>query len=129
MSKIGIFLLSAAVSGSAMAAAQPQSSDEIYSSLTRQLDRWQGRQLVDDPIADLKMNRAVAWLDGVYSATQLFSVDPGTRLKVCLPESLQTQVAVRLYVNYMDTHPDSHSSPPVVIAIASAGLAFPCPKK
>jgi len=110
--------------GDAMASPQGGSSDALYEKLAAAVPIEGSEGAEDAAITGLA---AVSWLSGVYDMMQL-NAKAGSTMRICPNASVQGKTMARVYMNYMDTHPETHQMPDLAVAVLSAMTAYPCPK-
>lgn len=100
-------------------------ADRRYVHLQRILDMQAGRELKNDTTADIQAFTSMGWLQGVYAALILAGEGRQT-VGICPTTEFTNPTMARIYVKYMDAHPETHQLPDLAVAVISAEAAYPC---
>lgn len=127
---IAVLVVLLGLSASPSLRAQPGRSSTMLTDCKAAIETAEGRHPSRETIegrlaSDKQMTSSIscmAYVAGFVSATRLY----GNRLGVCLPEEMDGVQAVRVYVNYMQKHPEVLHLPPGALLHWAIESAFPC---
>lgn len=116
----------ALVAFSRPAGASPQdgSADAMYEKLAAAVPIEGSEGSEDAAVAGLS---AVSWLNGVYDMMEM-NAQAGSTMRICPNAAVPGKTMGRVYMSYMDAHPETHQMPDIAVAVLSAAKAYPCTK-